>query len=131
MPPLYAASREAGREPGLAYAIRRLPRRRTEAERSYGHVSDYAGTDVFLSLVEPDRLDDERGVAELSVRALCSNRHLPEQLPVGERPVDFHFLDDASLTVVCLNGPTRPREAVSRPCAAAPRPPSPARWPGG
>ncbi|WP_342165048.1 type VI secretion system baseplate subunit TssF [Methylobacterium sp. SD21] len=115
VPPLYAASREAGREPGLAYAIRRLPRRRTGAERSYGHVSDYAGTDVFLSLVEPDRLDDERGVAELSVRALCSNRHLPEQLPVGERPVDFHFLDDASLTVVCLNGPTRPREAVVAP----------------
>ena len=26
----------------------------------------------------------EGNIAELSVRALCSNRHLPEQLPVGE-----------------------------------------------
>ncbi|MDR7040131.1 type VI secretion system protein ImpG [Methylobacterium sp. BE186] len=112
VPPLYSARGEATRQPALAYTIRRLPRRRTSSERTYGTVSDYVGTDVFLSLVEPTRIDEERGLSELSIRALCSNRHLPEQLPVGERSVDFHFLDDSELQIVCLHGPTRPREAV-------------------
>jgi type VI secretion system protein ImpG len=51
-------------------------------------------------------------VNELSVRALCSNRHLTEQLPVGEGGADFRLLDDVSLDLVCVAGPTRPREPV-------------------
>ncbi|CAO4176345.1 type VI secretion system baseplate subunit TssF [Methylorubrum aminovorans] len=112
VPPLYAARGETASQPSLAYTLRRLPRRRTETERTYGPVSDYAGSDVFLSLVEPTVLRQERGVSELSVRALCSNRHLPEHLPVGEQHVDFRFLDDSEQRVVCLLGPTRPREAI-------------------
>ncbi|GJD47765.1 hypothetical protein OPKNFCMD_0475 [Methylobacterium crusticola] len=112
VPPLYASRGTGPGRPSLAYTIRRLSRRRTSTERTYGIMSDYTGTDVFLSLIEPTRIDEERGVSELSVRALCSNRHLPEQLPVGEGIADFHFLDDAQLPVTCLIGPTRPREAI-------------------
>ena len=36
-------------------------------------------------------------VAELSVEALCTNRHLAAHLPVGESGADFRFLDDAEL----------------------------------
>ena len=49
-------------------------------------------------------------VAELSVQALCTNRHLTEHLPVGEGGADFRFLDDVDLEVRCIAGPTRPRE---------------------
>lgn len=53
-------------------------------------------------------------MAELSVRALCSNRHLPEHLPVGEGGADFRLLDNVTLDVVCVAGPTPPREPIVR-----------------
>ena len=107
--PLYsaAASRSAA---GLSYTVRRLPRRRTVDEKKYGPVSDYAGTDVFLSLGERSDPDEVQRVAELSVDALCTNRHLAEHLPVGESGADFRFLDDAELNVRCIAGPTRALE---------------------
>lgn len=109
--PLYSPK---GEEPGrgLYYTLRRLPRRRSSRERAIGGVSDYTGTDMFLSLIEPGGIDAEPDVAELSVRALCSNRHLPEFLPVGEGAVDFRLSDNGSLAIVCASGPTRPREPV-------------------
>jgi type VI secretion system protein ImpG len=108
--PLYSAPEGGGPRP--YYTVRRLPRRRTVEERKYGASSDYTGTDVFISLVEPVGGQDATPIAELSVRALCSNRHLPEHLPVGEGGADFRFLQDVTLDVVCAAGPTPPREPV-------------------
>ncbi|MBA4464704.1 type VI secretion system baseplate subunit TssF, partial [Cylindrospermopsis raciborskii CS-506_A] len=62
-------------------------------------------------VVEPTRLDEE-SVAELTVRALCSNRHLTEHLPVGEGGADFRLLDDVTLDLRCVAGPTPPREPI-------------------
>ena len=107
--PLYSAM-AARSATGLSYTIRRLPRRRTIEEKKYGPVSNYAGTDVFLSLGERSDPDELLRVAELSVEALCTNRHLAEQLPVGESGADFRFLDDVELDVRCLAGPTAARE---------------------
>lgn len=45
----------------------------------------------------------------LSVRILCSNRHLAEQLPLGAGGVDFTLAENTSLPVVCAAGPTRPK----------------------
>ncbi|MCK2056117.1 type VI secretion system baseplate subunit TssF [Methylobacterium sp. 37f] len=114
VPPLYGDESQPGGRPALGYTIRRRSRRRTNAERTHGVASDYTGSDVFLSLVEPIQIDSaaDEGVVELSVRALCTNRHLPEQLPIGEGAADFHFIDDTQLTVTCAAGPTAPREAV-------------------
>jgi type VI secretion system protein ImpG len=109
--PLYSAN--AARSPtGLSYTVRRLPRRRTIEEKKYGQASDYSGVDVFLSLGERSDPDELRRVAELSVEALCSNRHLAAQLPVGESGADFRFVDDVDLDLRCLAGPTPPREPV-------------------
>jgi len=111
--PLYSAPAESeGAETGLWYTVRRLPRRRTIEEKKYGAASDYTGTDMFISLVEPAGIEDETGVSELSVRALCSNRHLTEHLPVGEGGADFRLLDDMTLDVRCVLGPTPPRGPV-------------------
>jgi type VI secretion system protein ImpG len=107
--PLYSA-RAARSQTGLTYTVRRLPRRRTADERKYGPVSDYVGTDVFLSLGERADPDETLRVAELSVDALCTNRHLAAHLPVGESGADFRFLDDAELELACVAGPTKPLE---------------------
>jgi type VI secretion system protein ImpG len=111
--PIYAASLEGGRQAtGPSYTVRRLPRRRTVEEKRGGISSDYTGTDMFISLSELGSADDNAAIAELSVRALCSNRHLTEHLPIGSGGADFRLIDDASLDLVCVAGPTPPREPV-------------------
>lgn len=110
--PLYSSPEGASPVHGLHYTQRRLPRRRSSAERRQGRSSDYTGTEMYISLVEPAGLDDAGSVAELSVRALCSNRHLPEHLPTGIGGADFRLIDNVSLDVACLAGPTPPREPV-------------------
>jgi type VI secretion system protein ImpG len=115
--PLYSASMEravGARDENMFFTVRRLPRRRTVSERRFGSSSDYTGTDMFLSFVEPAGIDghEQDGAVELSVRALCSNRHLTEHLPTGESGADFRLLDDVTLDVVCAAGPSPPREPV-------------------
>jgi type VI secretion system protein ImpG len=108
---LYTAA--AGRSAtGLYYTMRRLPRRRSAQERKYGQSSDYTGTDTFLSLGQRAETAEVDQVAEISVQALCTNRHLTEHLPVGEGGADFRFLDDTVLDVRCVAGPTRPLEPI-------------------
>lgn len=110
--PLYSVTQEGFSRPDLAYTIRRLPRRRSSEERRQGAASNYVGTDVFISLVEPAGIDDEQSVVEFSVKALCSNRHLTEHLPVGPGGADFRLLDQTELDIACIAGPTPPREPV-------------------
>ncbi len=110
--PLYSVLSTGVATSGLSYTVRRLPRRRTVEERRYGAPSHYVGTDLFISLGDNANLEDNHGVAELSVRALCSNRHLPEHLPIGEGQADFRFTEDESLVANCCAGPTQPREPI-------------------
>jgi type VI secretion system protein ImpG len=112
---LYSASmdRNSGApHDNLFFTVRRLPRRRNSEERRFGGSSDYTGTDMFISFLEPGGLDPASSAVELSVRTLCSNRHLTEHLPVGEGGADFRLLDDVSLDVICISGPTPPHEPV-------------------
>jgi type VI secretion system protein ImpG len=111
--PLYSVSRAGGAKRDLFHTVRRMPRRRSAEERRFGSASDYTGTDLFVSLAEPGGLEDEP-VAELSARALCSNRHLPEHLPVGDGGADFRLIDNTTLDVMCVAGPTPPREPILR-----------------
>ena len=111
--PLYSASLEGPQHAsGLYFTVRRLPRRRTVEEKRVGMSSDYTGTDMFLSLNALGGEDDDAAIAELSVRALCSNRHLTEHLPIGVGGADFRLIDDFTLDLVCVAGPTPPREPI-------------------
>jgi type VI secretion system protein ImpG len=113
--PLYSASlRDTPVASDICFSIRRLPRRRTVEEKRTGMSSDYTGTDMFISLSEFGGIDDQDTIAELSVRALCSNRHLTEHLPIGVGGADFRLIDDYTLELVCVAGPTPPREPIIR-----------------
>ncbi len=109
--PLYSAEGETSGGP-LHYTIRRMPRRRTARENKYGASSDYVGTDMFIAIVQGLSAGDDQAVSELSIRALCSNRHLPEQLPVGQGGADFRLIDNTAIDLHCVAGPTRPREPI-------------------
>jgi type VI secretion system protein ImpG len=111
--PLYSASLDGSKgSSGLYYTVRRLPRRRAVEEKRLGVSSDYTGIDMFISLSELGGTDDDGAIAELSVRALCSNRHLTDNLPTGVGGADFRLIDDFTLDIVCAAGPTPPREPV-------------------
>ena len=96
----------------MYYTMRRLPRRRSSREQRVGAQSSYAGSEIFLSLSEPAGVDDTQRVRELSVRCLASNRHLADQLPVGEAGADFFLIDDTSVPLHCVAGPTKPKESL-------------------
>jgi type VI secretion system protein ImpG len=96
----------------LYYTTRRMMRIPTERERRFGTQSTYTGTETFLSLFEPDGLDARDRAKELSVRALVSNRHLTEQLPVGDTGADFRMSDDTALDIRCIAGPTPPLDSL-------------------
>ena len=100
--PLYSQPTENVRSSdALYYTARRLPRRRTSEERRSGAQSAYAGTELYISLYEPVTLDERDRVRELSVRCLASNRHLADQLPVGEAGADFNLVEDTSIPLRC------------------------------
>ncbi|MBA3448714.1 MAG: type VI secretion system baseplate subunit TssF, partial [Pseudaminobacter sp.] len=111
--PLYSLPSENIRaSDALYYTFRRLPRRRTAQERRTGAQSAYVGSELFISLVEPATIDDNERVRELSVRCLASNRHHSDQLPVGEAGADFFLVDDTSIPLHCVAGPTPARESL-------------------
>ncbi|MBN9029618.1 MAG: type VI secretion system baseplate subunit TssF [Rhizobiales bacterium] len=94
------------------YSVRRLERQRTNRERRFGMRSTYLGTETFLSLREPPGGIDGEHVRTLNVRALVTNRHLTDQLPVRRGSPDFFLLDDTTIQFDCIAGPTPPRESV-------------------
>ena len=92
---------------GLCYTVRRLPRRRTAEERKYGPVVRlYRHRRVSLAgrALRPGGDSARRRTQR---HALCTNRHLPAHLPVGESGADFRFLDDVGARLRCVAGPTR------------------------
>ena len=72
------------------------------------------------------------GCASSASGRCVSNRHLTEQLPVGEAGTDFHLVDNTSLPLRCLAGPTAPRRIRAHDRAPAThRQRRPAPSPGG
>ncbi|QGM47278.1 type VI secretion system baseplate subunit TssF [Methylocystis heyeri] len=110
--PLYSAQPGSAHSKDYYYTIRRLPRRRSQEEKKRGFAENYLGSDVYLSIGEATSLNDDAPISELSVRALCSNRHLPEHLPWGAGSSDFRFADDVSLDVMSVAAPSPPREPI-------------------
>lgn len=91
----------------LFYVTRLRPRRLSTREQRARRRTDYVGTETWLSLSAPGRpesLDDTR---ELSIRALVTNRELPELVRTGAAaPLAAEGLPVRAITM--LRPPTRP-----------------------
>ncbi len=109
--PLYAPLWNQ-QDTGLAYTVRRLPRRRSQIESQSLRRPEYGGTDMFISILDPQQSSREHRIAELSVRALCTNRHLPESMPQAPQSADIASLENQNITLKCVAGPSKPRESV-------------------
>jgi type VI secretion system protein ImpG len=99
---------------GAFYSLRRRARKRSSDEQRFGQPGEYVGTDMFVSISPADGLAGEgANPPELSIRALCSNRHLSEHLPIGKGATDFRLRDDTLIDVGAVVAPTRPRESIA------------------
>lgn len=110
--PLYALPPEGrSARQALFYTTRRKPRRRTLAEQRNGIPRNlYRGTETLISLYEPP---EQEPANRLQVKLLCSNRHLPEYLPIADSAESFHLCDDQTVALKCLAGPSPPRDSLA------------------
>ena len=110
--PLYALPPD-GKDPRqvIYFTSRRKPRRLTTQERRFGASKyRYKGTESFVSIYTPP---GEETIQRLQVNTLCSNRHLPEYLPIAQSKDDFYFCEDQTVTLSCVAGPTPPRDSLA------------------
>ena len=61
----------------------------TAKEKKFGAVSSYAGSEVFISLVDAKVAPYNRQLSQLNITALCTNRHLPIQMPISVGDTDL------------------------------------------
>jgi type VI secretion system protein ImpG len=77
--PFYFASL-TGPDPAGFFSTRRLPRNLTDQEsRQNSAVSDYLGSDVYLSFAGEALQSRLKQLGSFNVTALCTNRHLPKR----------------------------------------------------
>jgi type VI secretion system protein ImpG len=110
--PFYAAGdAEAGGGEGAGYYVVHRVRRPASARiRQRGPRSSYLGSEVYVSLVDPEAAPYSGDLRQLSVETVCTNRDLPLQVPVGSGRGDFLLEVSAPVAEVkCLSGPTPPR----------------------
>ncbi|HUS92311.1 MAG TPA: type VI secretion system baseplate subunit TssF [Phycisphaerae bacterium] len=103
---------EAGSSGGGAYyTVHRLPRMPSSRERRFGRRSSYAGSEVFLSLVDAQAAPFRSDLRQLGVDTLCTNRDLPLQMAVGRGKTDFTMDVSAPVEgeIRCIAGPTPPK----------------------
>jgi type VI secretion system protein ImpG len=86
--PFYRA-RGDGSHSGAYYTVHRAPRVLTAKEKKFGAISSYAGSEVFISLVDAKAAPYPRQLSQLNVTALCTNRHLPIQTPISVGGTDL------------------------------------------
>ncbi len=111
--PLYATVDQTSAATGDGfYTLRRAPRMQSAKQTRVGTRTNYVGTEVFMSLVDPAAAPYAEELTQISVSTLCTNRDLPLIMPTGGQS-DF-MLDAAApvRAVRCLGVPSRPLEPV-------------------
>jgi type VI secretion system protein ImpG len=109
--PFYA-SRERSTEQSSFYTIHREPRIATTRERAAGPRSSYAGSELFIALVDGDQGPFYSDLKQLAMSALCTNRDLPLMMSVGSGHTDFTLDSGAPVEAIrCVAGPSEPRPA--------------------
>lgn len=92
------------------YTIQRQPRVLSAKQTMRGTRSSYVGSEVFVSLVDPNEGPYRSSLRQLAVETMCTNRDLPLHLALGQGRTDFTIESGAPIEAVrCLAGPTPPR----------------------
>jgi len=111
--PFFSCTERSPHRPEAAYfTLHREPRLPSSRQRRQGPRSTYAGSELFISLVDGQNGPYRADLKQLSVQTLCTNRDLPLHMSVGEGSTDFHVESGAPVdSVRCVAGPTPPHES--------------------
>jgi len=110
--PLYASVDQISTGGDGFYALRRAARMQSAKQKRVGTRTNYVGTEVFMSLVDPAAAPHAADLAQLSVGTLCTNRDLPLVMPTGGQS-DFTLDGAAPVRATrCLGVPSRPLEPI-------------------
>ncbi|MEE4376951.1 MAG: type VI secretion system baseplate subunit TssF [Candidatus Competibacteraceae bacterium] len=92
------------------YTVHRMPRLPSSRQRRRGARSSYLGSETYLALVDGNEAPYRGDIRQLAMTALCTNRDLPLQIPIGQGETDFTLESGAPVHAVrCLAGPSRPK----------------------
>lgn len=107
--PFYAAHHTEAQAHAAYFTIQRQPRLLSTSQKQHGFRSSYIGSEVFISLTDPEEAPFSGDLRQLAVTARCTNRDLPIQMPLGSGKTDF-ILDSAApvQAIRCVKGPSRP-----------------------
>lgn len=104
----------SGGAAGTYFVAHRMPRTASAKEQLYGRRSSYAGSEIFLSLVDAKASPYCPELRQLGVDTLCSNRDLPLQMAVGRGRTDFTLDISAPVEEIrCVAGPAPPKPSHS------------------
>ena len=108
--PLYASVDQTSAAADGFYTLRRAPRMQSAKQKRVGTRTNYVGTEVFMSFVDPAAAPYAEQLTQISVNTLCTNRDLPLIMPTGGQS-DFRLDAAAPVRAVrCLGVPSRPLE---------------------
>jgi type VI secretion system protein ImpG len=107
--PFYAAFHTEHAAERAYFTVQREPRLLSASQQRTGFRSSYIGTEVYVSLVDPEEAPFRSDLRQLSLTTLCTNRDLPLQMPLGTGKTDFN-LDSAApiIGIRCAKGPSKP-----------------------
>jgi len=114
--PFYSARDTDMGTGGAYFGVSRVPRAQSEQEKRGKRRSSYAGSDVYVSLVDSANQPYSADLRQLAVDTLCTNRDLPLEMSVGRGPTDFTLDIGAPVASVrVVAGPTKPRPSHVEP----------------
>ena len=114
--PLYAPEHKRAIAPSGQsgfYTIWREPRLMSESARRDGPRSGYTGSEVFVSLVDPNDAPYGESLRQVALQTRCTNRDLPVFMPATGPQAEFTL--DAGIptkSVRAVTGPSRPHTAL-------------------
>lgn len=110
--PFYASVNAPASPRQAYYTVRREPRLASSRQQLTGGRSSYAGTEVFVSLVDAQEAPYPDSIKQLGADVLATNRDLPLLLPVAaQNPLTLAASAPVS-RVFIVRGPTKPRSVV-------------------
>lgn len=107
--PFYAAYHTEDADQQAYFTVQREPRLLSASQKRTGFRSSYVGSEVFIALVDPREAPFRSDLRQLAITALCTNRDLPLQMPLGAAKTDFTLDSAAPIEAIrCLKGPSKP-----------------------
>lgn len=104
-----------GHGSGAYFTVNRVPRVLSERERQRGKRSEsYSGSETYLSLVDSSAAPYRTDLQQLGIEAMCTNRDLPLNMPLGGGKSDFTMDAGAPVeSIQCITGPTPPKPSFA------------------